>query len=100
MHLIYWLYFHIYVAKCLFDVVVALQVKKIEKNECFCIFLSLATFSEIFRYFSPISPRSYIPDPRRHFPLHDIYSIGFNSKTLKTLSHERSLSRIGKNDQE
>ena len=31
MHLIYDLYFNIYVEMCLFDVVVALDVKKIEK---------------------------------------------------------------------
>ena len=38
MHLIYELYFNIYVEMCLFDVVVALDVKKIEKKSLFFIF--------------------------------------------------------------
>lgn len=37
-----------YVAMCLFDVVVALDIKKIEKNGYFCIFLSFPLFSAIF----------------------------------------------------
>ena len=37
-----------YVAMCLFDVVVALDVKKIEKNGYFCIFLCFMTFADIF----------------------------------------------------
>ena len=45
MHLIYQLYFHIYVAMCLFDVVVALDVKKIEKKSLFLYFF------EVLRHF-------------------------------------------------
>ena len=49
MHLIYeLLYFNIYVEMCLFDVVVALDVKKIEKKVYFCMFWYFTTFADIF----------------------------------------------------
>ena len=47
MHLIYELYFNIYVEMCLFDVV-ALDVKKIEKQCLFLYFLMQTTFADIF----------------------------------------------------
>ena len=40
--------FNIYVEMCLFDVVVALDVKKIEKKCLFLYFLSKTTFDDIF----------------------------------------------------
>ena len=52
MHLIYELYFNIYVEMCLFDVVVALDVKKIEKKMFIFVFFNakrhLPIFSDIF----------------------------------------------------
>ena len=68
MHLIYELYFNIYVEMCLFDVV-ASDVKEIEKNVYFCIFLFLTTFSSLL-------PISFIPDPRRYIRRHDICIYG------------------------
>ena len=51
-HLIYLIYqfsFHIHVAICLFDAIVALNVSKVKKNEYFCIFLSLPIFCRFLR---------------------------------------------------
>ena len=64
---------------CLFDVVVALDVKKIEKNDYFCIFFMLYDICRYFPIFSPLLPISYIPDPRRYIRRHDIcnYAIKF-----------------------
>jgi hypothetical protein len=52
-HLVYQFSFHFYVEMHLFDVVDALDTKKIEKNEYFCIFSFLRHFS-IFSLMLPI----------------------------------------------
>jgi len=80
MHLIYELYFNIYVEMCLFDVVVALDVKKIEKK---CLFLYFLMQNDICRYFpifSPLLPISFIPEPRRYIRRHDICNFGLSQK--------------------
>ena len=59
---------------CLFDVLVALDVYKIEKNEYFCILLSLPMFADIFADKSD----NFFLDPRRYIRRHDICNIGFN----------------------
>jgi hypothetical protein len=65
------------------------KFKKLKKNECFCIFLRSC---DIFRHFPPMSPRSYIPDPRRHFPRHEIYSIDISSNNTIS-SQEKNTSQ-------
>ena len=56
IHLIYRFSFHMYVTMCLFDVLVALDVQKIEKNEYFCIFFKLPIYCRCLPTFSPINP--------------------------------------------
>ena len=51
----------------------------------FVFFWGLATFSDIFRHFPPMSPRSYILDPRQHFPRHDIYNIALYKQIIGSL---------------
>ena len=49
IHLVYQFYFHIHVAKCLFDVLVALDVYKIEKK---WIFLYFFKFVDVCQHFN------------------------------------------------
>ena len=92
MHLIYALYFNIYVKMCLFDVVVALDVKKIEKK---CLFLYFLMQNDICRYFpifSPLLPISFISDPRRYIRRHDICNFDQNPENI-FLKRRTSLQR-------
>ena len=77
MHLIYELYFNIYVEMCLFDVVVTLDVKKIEKKMFILYFLMQNDICRYFSIFSPLLPISFILDPRRYIRRHDICNYGF-----------------------
>jgi len=64
---------------CLFDVVIALDIKKIEENDYFYIFLVF----HYFPLFSSILPRRYIPDPHRYFHRYTICNYAF--KFMETL---------------
>ena len=62
---------------CLFDVVVALDVKKIEKNGYFVFFYALRhlpIFSDVFA----IVADKIQPGPRRNICRHDICNYDFN----------------------
>ena len=81
IHLVYQFSFHIHVAKCLFDVLVALDVYKIEKNEYFRIFLSLTIYSRCLPTYSLINPIIYF------WTLRDIFSDIFVTLVRSSRGH-------------
>ena len=77
IHLVYQFSFHIHVAKCLFDVLVALDVYKIENNEYFVF----SKFVDILPMFADIFANksdNLFLDPSQYIRRHDICNIDQN----------------------